>query len=532
MSSEKQLDLPHSGKAFDAEFEDYLRDESRRVGRAESISFPWDEDGICDVLHWASQHGVTVTTQGARTGITGGSTPEGGHVLNLSRMKRMKALRRCSERDGLIVTVEPGVLLAEVNALVAGEAVDIESWSAESLAVLEQLRAARPGYLFAPDLTETSASVGGLVSCNGSGARSYLYGPARNHVHRLRMVLADGDVLVLDRETTRAHGREFTVVTEGGRTICGQLPAYRVPDVKNAAGYTVSDDISMLELFVGSEGTLGVFSEIELYLVPAPAALWGITVFLPQESAALELVQRARAETCATAIEFMDFHALNLLRRQKAENPAFSFLPELPENWHTGVYVEYQGRNEDDLENQVAMLSGIMEDVGGNPDATWLAGSPREIEQFKRVRHAIPESVNLLIDERRKQEPGLTKLGTDLSVPNDRLADVIAMYRAGLDSMGFESVTFGHISNNHVHVNIIPRTMQDYERGKALYLDWAQKVTAMGGSVSAEHGIGKLKTRMLEIMYGADGIAQMRCLKRTFDPHGLLNRGNLFEWQD
>jgi D-lactate dehydrogenase (cytochrome) len=104
----------------------------------------------------------------------------------------------------------------------------------------------------------------------------------------------------------------------------------------------------------------------------------------------------------------------------------------------------------------------------------------------------------------------------------------MAMYRAGLAEAGLESVVFGHIADNHVHVNILPHSLDDYERGKALYRAWAEQVVAWGGSVSGEHGIGKLKVPFLELMFGDSGIAQMRELKALFDPDGVLNPGNLF----
>jgi D-lactate dehydrogenase (cytochrome) len=104
------------------------------------------------------------------------------------------------------------------------------------------------------------------------------------------------------------------------------------------------------------------------------------------------------------------------------------------------------------------------------------------------------------------------------------------MYHRDLEYAGLEYVIFGHIGNNHVHVNILPQSLQDYAEGKRLYLDWARRVVAMGGSVSAEHGIGKLKTGMLEIMYGPEGVDAMRSVKQVFDKAGLLNRGTLFEW--
>ena len=102
------------------------------------------------------------------------------------------------------------------------------------------------------------------------------------------------------------------------------------------------------------------------------------------------------------------------------------------------------------------------------------------------------------------------------------------MYRVGLNRTGLEFVIFGHIGNNHVHVNILPRSLEDYNRGKDLYLEWARRVIALGGTVSAEHGIGKFKVALLREMLGEEGIRQMRDVKRVFDPSGLLNQGNLF----
>ena len=134
----------------------------------------------------------------------------------------------------------------------------------------------------------------------------------------------------------------------------------------------------------------------------------------------------------------------------------------------------------------------------------------------------------MLIDERRRTFPTITKLGSDMSVPDDRLADVIALYRSSLAEAGLESAAWGHIGNNHLHVNILPRNDADYAAGKKLFLKWAAKVTEMGGAVSAEHGVGKIKRDFLTVMYGKEHIAQMASLKAQLDPKAQLGRGNLF----
>jgi len=219
---------------------------------------------------------------------------------------------------------------------------------------------------------------------------------------------------------------------------------------------------------------------------------------------------------------------LDLLRRQREANPAFQEIPAMPGAWHTAVYVEFHGDSDDAVENAVMQMSEAMVDCGGDAAATWISSDEREMERLKTFRHAVPEAVNLLIDERRKREPGLTKLGTDLAVPDDALEEVIALYHKGLEEERLEYIMFGHVGNNHLHVNIIPNTMAEYERGKKLYLRWAHEVVIMGGTVSAEHGIGKLKTALLREMYGAEGIRQMQDVKRAFDPDGMLNPGNLF----
>lgn len=523
---------------LESSHEEFLRDESRRVGTANTISFPKTEDAIRAVLPAAAGAGQTVTVQGARTGITAGAVPAGGHILNLSRMKKITALRQDPHDGRFYVTVQPGVLLTELRDRLAELDFDTTGWSEQSLAALEKLKAA-PGWFFPPDPTELSASLGGMVACNASGARSYRFGPTSKHVQSLRIVLADARVVVLSRGSTVAKGRLFSVVTTDGTVIDGELPDYHAPEVKNAAGYRVSESMDLVDLFIGMEGTLGVISEIEFALTPLPLVMWGVMCFLPSQSAALSFVRALRGESVEgadgildvqpVAIEFFNNRVLDMLRLQKASNPAFADIPDLDLSYHTAVYVEFHGKDEDEVMGAVGGASEVMVALGGDEDATWLADSEKEMEKLKHFRHAVPEAVNLLIDDRRKSEPKLTKLGTDMSVPDDKLETVMQLYEEGLAVNDLESVVFGHIGNNHVHVNILPRSLEEYERGKKLYLSWAQAIVDMGGSVSAEHGIGKLKTPFLVLMYSEEVLRQMRALKKVFDPQGLLNKGNLFE---
>ncbi len=166
---------------------------------------------------------------------------------------------------------------------------------------------------------------------------------------------------------------------------------------------------------------------------------------------------------------------------------------------------------------------------GGRDADTWLATRPAEVARLRDFRHALPEAVNLAIDERRRIDPSLAKLGTDMAVPDPLLGRILSRYDEDLCAADLEYVKFGHIGDSHVHVNIIPRSRRDYDAGRELYLRWAGTVVGMGGTISAEHGVGKLKRELLELMYGAAGIREMRDLKRCFDPAFLLGRGTMFE---
>ena len=175
-----------------------------------------------DALHALHATGVPVTVQGARSGLAAGAVPHGGCVLNTSRMNRVLGMRRGS--DGrFFVRVQPGLSLMELRDMLQKASFDTAGWNDESLAVLAQFKAA-PAQFFAPDPTEASAALGGIVACNASGSRSYAYGAARPHVEAMRVALADGDALALRRGEVFAMGRELRLVTEGGRELVLNLP--------------------------------------------------------------------------------------------------------------------------------------------------------------------------------------------------------------------------------------------------------------------------------------------------------------------
>lgn len=174
----------------------------------------------------------------------------------------------------------------------------------------------------------------------------------------------------------------------------------------------------------------------------------------------------------------------------------------------------------------------LLEQCRGNVDDTWVASNQRDMEKLQFFRHAVPECVNMTIDDYRKASPSITKLGTDMAVPDSELEWVMSMYRRDLDSAGLNYVIFGHIGNNHLHVNILPRDIHEYDMGKELYLAWAKEISRRGGTVSAEHGVGKLKTEFFAAMAGESSLNELQNLKKIFDPHVKLNSGNMFSSEE
>jgi D-lactate dehydrogenase (cytochrome) len=320
------------------------------------------------------------------------------------------------------------------------------------------------------------------------------------------------------------------LVSESGKNITVRLPDYQMPRTKNASGYYIEDNMDAIDLFIGSDGSLGIISRLELELLPWPNTIWGIMCFLTEERQALEMVIAARGQLDRIAsIEFFDSGALQIFNNQDKVSTGIRSLPEVSSEFAAAIYFELHCDNDDQAIYRLSELCRLMEQSGGCADNSWVARTNSELNLLLNLRHAIPEAVNQIIDRRKKIYPSITKLGTDMSVPDNELCAIMEIYHSMLTERGFESAIWGHIGNNHVHVNILPRDDADYARAKELYSEWANIVTAKGGAVSAEHGIGKLKSPFLEIMYGKENVSAMAAVKAALDDRVILGAGNLFD---
>ncbi|RQD69559.1 MAG: FAD-binding oxidoreductase [Tindallia sp. MSAO_Bac2] len=512
------------------EYTEYLRDESRTVGKAETISFPASEEEIVNIVKQMEEHKTPITLQGARTGLAAGAVPFQGHVMNMSRMDKINGIRK-DEAGNFYIKLQPGVILSQLRKKIELKSFDYQNWREEDQKAYADFCDA-PEHFFSPDPTEASATLGGMVACNASGARSYRYGSIRPYVTALRIVLASGETLEIRRGEIIAKGREIQLLTEQGRKLKIKLPSYKMPDTKNASGYYVDDNMDAIDLFIGSDGTLGIISEIEVGLLKMPPVVWGVTCFFQQETFVLDYIKEIRNEIEEIAsMEYFDGDALEILRQQKKKGQAFAQLPDIHPEMKAAAYLELHTGTEKNALLLLEKIEAIMETAGGNPLHTWVARVDVDRDRLLFFRHAIPESVNMLIDERKKTAPNITKLGTDMAVPDEHLHRVVTIYRKTLKEKGIQSAVWGHIGDNHLHVNLLPKSDEEYETGKKIYAEWAREITGLGGAVSAEHGVGKLKSQFLQVMFGEEAVNQMRELKRTFDPYGMLGRDNLFTYE-
>jgi len=519
---------------IESEFSGYLTDESRTTAEGiDALFFPRSVGEVCEAVRHCARERVPVTVAGARTGIVGGAAPvESQAVISLEGLGHIRSLRYDEREGAFFVSVEAGVILADFQTALRNTAPRDLPWvdDASRSAGARLLQGEGRRLLYPVDPTETSAQIGGTVATNASGARTFHYGPTRPWVEALTVVLASGEVLSLRRGDVLAAGGRLVLEHADGQRVPVAVPSLPMPSTKHAAGYMLRGDMDAVDLFVGSEGTLGIVAEVELRLALEPRERLFATAFLPSEAVALGLVQQLRRAGGmeVLALEYFGPTALRLLRRKREEGGASSGVPPLDDAACCAVYVEFAFDGDEAFRSCYATLEGLLRRFGTSPRRTWASLWPGDMAAMKAFRHALPEFVNAIIAQRKRDVPALHKVGTDMAVPDERLEDVMALYRRELEASGLEHVIFGHVGDNHLHVNILPGSESELERAMALYELFAREVAAMGGSVSAEHGIGRLKRSFLRLQYGSESIEAMRAVKQALDPDGLLNPGVLF----
>jgi D-lactate dehydrogenase (cytochrome) len=508
----------------------YLDDESHSFdGKAEKILFPTTANQVAAILKEASENGTPVTIQGGRTGLTGGAVPLGGIILNLEKMTELLYMGYSAE-DGLYsIAGQGGVLLEDLVSAVNSKSLDTikGKGTPDQQKALQQFLSESDIFTFPIDPTEMSAWLGGIVACNASGARTLKFGAVRDWVCRIQVVLMNGDILDIERGKVHARDGKFEIVLSDGTTVEVPIPSYKMPETKNAAGLFAKPDMDLIDLFIGSEGILGVITEVELGLNKMPEDIMTVMAFFRSEDDAVDFVYDIRAPHTPVPMNFLEYFGPNALEmiKEKAASSGIT-VPALSDDTKAIVFFEFSYTDET-MEDMVMGLEEILNKHNTSSESSWAGMDRSELQKMKTVRHFVPETVNATIAMRKAEYHKVHKIGTDMAVPDEALRDYLKFYRDTLEAQGMEYVIFGHIGDNHLHVNMLPRSNEEVHQGMDNYMTFAKRAVELGGTVAAEHGIGKLKRDFLVAMYGEEGIEEMQAVKRALDPKWLLNRENM-----
>lgn len=461
-------------------YSEFLSDESGFSGSAESISFPRTEEEIRKIMN-ELPYDMPVTVQGAKTGITGAAVPEGGHILNLSRMNAVKGMETENNGGVVFLRAEPGITLANLKKEIA------------------RLDTGKPVF-WPPDPTEDSASLGGCAALNAGGLCSPLYGETRNYIEAVQLMDRRGH--------TRKIRREDRAVLSSGRTV------------------------QELDAVLGREGITGILTEICLRLIPKPESMWGISFFFRDESAAAGFLDQLKEQGIQNrsagiaAAEYLDRAVLSFIEEERENLSEIQGIPSVPEGTGGMVYLELHG-DEESVEKTAEGLLAAAEESGIDPEKTWAVSGEGEIEKMHAFRHAAAEMANRRIRSVQRKDPRITKLATDMRPAGMPLQKLFEKYRADAAEYSLDLCIFGHAAENHLHVNLLPEDYESYLRGISLLRKWAAETAESGGSIIGEHGIGKLKKMTLGPAIPEEYISFCQDLKKIYDRDCLINRGNI-----
>ncbi|GAB5466801.1 MAG: FAD-binding oxidoreductase [Candidatus Kapaibacteriales bacterium] len=466
------------------EIEAYLLDASNFKGVTEAVYIPENANELKALVTKFNDEKTPFTISGARTGLTGGAIPTNGVVISLEQFDKIE--------------FDNGLLKCGAGA----------TWNAANKC------AEQNGYFIGPNPTETNSSIGGNINTNASGSRTFAYGSIRDKVVTISAVMANGDFL----EVRRGQFKEI----DGNIKFQGLDKEYTIPinplkwpSTKNATGYKLEKGGDLIDILIGSDGTLATVIGCEILCERKPDNVLGIVSFFDDNDKLLKFVNSLKNSVITykpRLIEYFCNHSLDKLRE---------YFPNIP-NDEGAIWseIEYSAENEDDL---LIQLYELLSNLTPLADYTWSAMDDNGHEEIRKFRHKLPELVYEKLSTISK-----VKIGTDSAVPDEYFCAYFKLMKNGIEELGIEYVLFGHIGNSHLHLNMFPKTNEQVEIAKQFYNDLMNIALTKGGTVSAEHGIGKHKKEYFKMMFDEEDIQIMKEVKKTFDPLNLMGNGNLF----
>lgn len=433
--------------------EDYGHDELGDVfSMPEILIKAVSTEEISDIMKYASSHDIPVVVRGAGTGLVGGAVAtHGGIMIETTGMNHILEL----DRENLTVTVEPGVLLMELADYVEGE-----------------------GLFYPPDPGEKSATIGGNISTNAGGMRAVKYGVTRDYVRGLTVVTAEGNILEL-----------------GGKVV------------KNSSGY------SLMNLMIGSEGTLGIITKAVLKLLPLPQKTVSLLIPFHSIADAIETVPKIiESQVQAVAIEFMEKATILF-----AEDYLGKKFPDTSSDAY--ILLTFDGNGKDEVEQNYSRAADLCLNNGAKD--VFLVDTDERKQSVWSARGAFLEAIKASTTEMDE---------CDVVVPRSCVADFIKFTHQTASELEMRIPSFGHAGDGNLHVYLCRDQMdEDTWRGKKqeAFERMYTKAEEYGGLVSGEHGIGYAKREYLRNQLGEDQMRLMAGIKRVFDPKGILNPGKI-----
>jgi len=429
----------------------YSYDGTFQRGIPDLVVFPANTREVAQIVKLANQERFPIFPRGAGTGLSGGSIPQsGGAALVLTRMNKIKEI----SVDDMLAVVEPGVITERLHQEV------------------EKL-----GLFYPPDPGSLkTCTLGGNVAENAGGPRAFKYGVTKDYVLGLEVVTPQGDVM-----------------RTGGRTV------------KNVTGYDLT------RLLTGSEGTLGIVTEIILKLLPKPKEVrTALVAFNKLEEAAVTITGMIINGVIPTTLEIMDHITIDCVERQLCLG--------LPKDVEAILLIEVDG-GKSQVEEDIKTIEKICRD--NHCRDLQVASSPAEREKLWKARRAVSSAVVQLAP---------TKISEDATVPRSRIPEMLKRLREIAAKYQLHIPVFGHAGDGNLHPNIITdkKDKDEMARVEKAIEEIFRTALELRGTLSGEHGIGVMKKPYLYWELGEVGLNYLRAIKQAVDPHNILNPGKIF----